>query len=93
MPYYRLSTTGEYLEAHYEHHFNGFLFGTIPVWKKLGWQPVAGSHLLLDFRNNHQYVEVTAGLEHIFKIGRVDFVAAFENNHKARTAIRISLGF
>jgi hypothetical protein len=93
MPYYRLSTTGEYLEAHYEHHFNGFLFGTIPVWKKLGWQPVAGSHLLLDFRNNHRYVEVTAGLEHIFKIGRVDFVAAFENNHKARTAIRVSLGF
>ncbi len=93
MPYYRLSTSGEYLEAHYEHHFNGFLFGTIPVWKKLGWQPVAGSHFLWDFRNNHQYVEVTAGLEHIFKIGRVDFIAAFENNHKARTAIRISLGF
>ena len=93
MPYYRLSTTGEYLEAHYEHHFNGFIFGTIPGWKKLGWQPVGGSHFLWDFRNNHQYVEVTAGLEHIFKIGRIDFVAAFENNHKARTAIRISLGF
>jgi len=93
MPYYRLSTTGEYLEAHYEHHFNGFIFGTVPLWKKLGWQPVAGAHFLWDFRNIHQYFEVTAGLEHIFKIGRIDFVAAFENNYKTRTAIRIGLGF
>lgn len=93
MPYYRLSTTGEYLEAHYEHHFNGFLFGTIPIWKKLGWQPVAGAHFLWDFPYNHEYLEITGGLEHIFKIGRIDFVAAFENNRKTRTAIRISLGF
>lgn len=97
MPYYRLSTINEYLEAHYEHHFNGFLFGTIPVWKKLGWQPVAGAHFLGVVERNGQsgtlYFEITAGLEHIFKIGRVDFVAAFENKHKTRTAIRLSMGF
>jgi hypothetical protein len=92
MGYYVNSTsTSWYAVAHVEHHFNGLLTNKIPFFKKLNWNLVAGTNLLyVNERNNH--VEVFAGLENIFKIFRIDFVAAYINGNRPQTAIRIGFG-
>jgi hypothetical protein len=76
LPYYGFSTTSNYVEAHYEQHFNGFLTNRIGLLRKLKWTLVAGGHYL-QHENIGNYGEITVGLENIFAIGRVDFVAAF----------------
>jgi hypothetical protein len=92
LPYYERSTNENFFEGHFEHHFNGFVFNKIPLLKKLGWQTVFGSHLLYT-KENKEYLEVTAGIEHIFKVGRIDFITAFQANEKTKTGFRISFGF
>ncbi len=104
LPYYNYSTTATYLEGHIEHHFNGFLLNTMPVLRKLKWQPVVGAHLLSTPSENpfrqrvdtdlFWYGEVTLGIEHIFKFGRVDYVLAYLPNSKVPTNhFRVSFGF
>lgn len=92
LPYYEYSTNEDFLEGHFEQHFNGFVLNKIPLLKKLGWQTVFGSHLLYT-KTNKEYLEITLGIEHIFKFGRVDFVSAFQANQKNTTGIRVSFGF
>lgn len=92
LPYYGYSTNGQYVEAHVEHHFNRFIFNKIPLLRKLGWQTVAGAHFLYSSTNSNYY-EVTAGIEHIFKVGRVDLVYSFEANKRPKPALRLSYGF
>ncbi|MFT7102682.1 MAG: hypothetical protein ACJAYA_001256, partial [Bacteroidia bacterium] len=72
LPYYSASTNEFYVQAHAEQHFNGFILNKIPLIKKLKWQIVGGVHYLYEptFGN---YWEVTAGIENIFQIIRVDF--------------------
>ena len=45
----------------------------------------------LDDKNNN-YVEAFVGLENIFKIFRVDFVAGYANGKKGLSGIRIGTG-
>ncbi len=91
-PYYANSTyAGFYSFGHLEHHFNGLLTNKIPFFKKLNWNLVGGSNAFYVNKNNN-YVEVFAGLENIFKILRVDFVAAYANGKQGRTGIRIGTG-
>ena len=90
--YYGNSTTANfYALAHVEHHFNGLITNKIPLFRKLNWHLVAGSNtFFVNETNNH--VEIFAGLENIFKIFRVDFVAAYINGKTPITGIRIGLG-
>ena len=91
-PYYANSTAADfYAIAHVEHHFNGLLTNKIPLFKKLNWNLVMGSNAFY-VNSNNNYAEVFAGLENIFKILRVDFVAAYENGRKGISGIRIGLG-
>ncbi|WP_161890082.1 DUF5686 and carboxypeptidase regulatory-like domain-containing protein [Pontibacter russatus] len=92
LDYYRYSTNNRYLEAHYEHHFNGFLFNKIPLFRKLKWQEV-GSLNYLHTQESRHYLELSVGIEHIFKIIRVDFVTSFQEGNKARTGITVGVGF
>ncbi|HSN60870.1 MAG TPA: DUF5686 family protein, partial [Ferruginibacter sp.] len=90
--FYGNSTTAStFGYGHIEHHFNGLLTNKIPLFKRLNWNLVAGSNAFYVNKNNN-HVEVFAGLENIFKIFRVDFVAAFENGKQGRTGIRIGAG-
>lgn len=90
--YYANSTIASfYALGHVEHHFNGLLTNKIPLFKRLNWNLVGGSNAFYVNKNNN-YVEVFAGLENIFKIFRVDFVAAYENGKKGLTGIRIGTG-
>lgn len=79
LPYYSASTSEYYVQAHAEQHFNGFIFNKIPLIKKLKWQAVGGFHYLFEPTFGH-YWEVTVGIENIFRIIRVDFVAPFRSS-------------
>jgi hypothetical protein len=90
--YYANSTAANfYAIAHVEHHLNGLLTNKIPGLKKLGWNFVAGSNAFY-VNHNSNYAEAFLGLENIFKVLRVDFVAAYENGKRGTTGIRIGLG-
>jgi hypothetical protein len=92
LDYYRHSTNDTYVKAHYEHHFNGFLTNSIPFIKKLKWQLVAGANYLYTNRLGH-YIEFGAGIEHIFKILRVDYYLGAQEGQKLNSGLRIGFGF
>jgi hypothetical protein len=90
LPYYQYSTTESYLEGHYEHHFNGFLFNKIPIFRKLKFQEVLGGHLLIT--DAITYAEVTLGIENILKVGRIDFATSFQHDGDINKGIRVRIG-
>lgn len=92
LDYYRYSTSSSYLEGHFEHHFNGFIFNKIPLFRRLKWQEVAGLHYL-NTKASENYLELNLGIEHIFKVVRIDFVTSFQENQKVHTGFRVGLGF
>ncbi|WP_424963259.1 DUF5686 and carboxypeptidase regulatory-like domain-containing protein [Ekhidna sp.] len=92
LPFYQFSTTKPYFEAHYEHHFNEFIFNKIPLVKKLNLQAVASANFLTN-ETIGNYVEVGAGIEHIFKFMRVDYYWAFRNSDFFGSGLRIGVGF
>jgi hypothetical protein len=90
--YYANSTIENFYSfGHAEHHFNGLFTNKIPLFRKLNWNLVAGSNALYVNKNNN-YVEVFGGLENIFKIFRVDFVAGYDQKNKVTTGIRLGGG-
>jgi len=91
-PYYRYSTAARfYMLAHAEHHFNGLLTNKIPFLNKLKWNLVAGTNTFY-VNNNNYYVEAFAGLENIFKLFRIDFVAAWQPGPGNTYGVRMGLG-
>ena len=75
LPPYARATSGDHFEAHLEHHFNGFVINKIPGIRKTRVQLVSGGHAL--WTDAGWYGEWTIGLEHIFKVFRVDFAAGW----------------
>lgn len=92
LPYYSASTNSYFVEAHVEQHFNGFILNKIPVVKKLKLQVVGGFHYLYEPTFGH-YWEATVGIENIFKLIRVDFVAPFRESGVQDFTFRFQLGF
>ena len=89
-PYYANSTIEKlYAWGHAEHHFNGLLTNKIPLFRRLNWNLVAGANAFY-VNSNNSYVEAFAGLENIFKVLRVDFVAAYINGQRGTTGIPVS---
>lgn len=92
LPYYAASSNEYYVQAHVEHHFNGFILNKIPLIKKLKWQVVGGIHYLYEPTYGH-YWESTVGIENIFQIIRVDFVAPFRAREVQPFTFRFQIGF
>lgn len=92
LPYYTFSTKDKYLEAHFEHHFNEFIFNKIPFIKKLNLQAV-GSLNYLHTETIGNYMEVGAGIEHIFKFMRIDYWWAFRDGNSFANGFRFGVGF
>ncbi len=92
LPFYQFSTTKPFFEAHYEHHFNEFIFNKIPLVKKLNFQAVATANFLTT-ETIGNYFEVGAGIEHIFKFMRVDYYWALRNGEFFGSGFRIGVGF
>jgi len=92
LPYYQASTQDRYFKAHWEHHFNGFIWNKLPLLKKLKWQSLFLANYLSTpaFEN---YWEIGVGLEHIFKIMRVDYLWSFQENAPITQGLRIGIGF
>lgn len=64
LPYYQFSTTDNYFTAHWQHHFDGFILGKIPLIRKLGFKEVAR----VAYLNTPQlgnYAELGVGLDNI----------------------------
>jgi hypothetical protein len=91
LDYFQFSTRHSYFEGHFNHHFNGFIFNKIPLLKALKWQEVFSLNYLQTAQSG-PYLELGAGIEHIFKIGRVDFFTSLQRNEPNRSGIRIGLG-
>ncbi|WP_242923771.1 DUF5686 and carboxypeptidase regulatory-like domain-containing protein [Pontibacter liquoris] len=92
LDYYRYSTSHSYLEGHYEHHFNGFVFNKIPLFRRLKWQEVVSLNYL-NTRASGNYLELGLGIEHIFKVMRIDFITSFQEGNRARTGLMVGVGF
>ncbi|AKQ46883.1 hypothetical protein TH63_16575 [Rufibacter radiotolerans] len=92
LDYYRYSTQKTFFEGHYSHHFNGFILNKLPLVRKLKWQEVGSVNYLHTQASGH-YLEVGVGLEHLFKIFRVDFVTGFQEREKVSSGIRVGFGF
>lgn len=91
-PYYAYSNIASlYGEANIEHHFNGLLTNKIPLLNKLKWNLVAGSNAFY-VNQNQYYAEAFVGIENIFKLLRVDFVAGYQPVLKTTYGVRIGLG-
>lgn len=87
--YYQFSTASSFFtELHFEHHANGLITNKIPLLKQLNWNLVEGTNALY-INPQTKYAEVFAGLENIFKIFRVDFVAGFQNGYRPRYTYRV----
>jgi len=92
LDYYFYSTTDYYLNAHYEHHFNGFIFNKFPLLRKLKLQAVAGINYLYT-EESRNYWELGFGIEHIFKVARVDIFTSFQDGSHLDTGFRLGFGF
>ncbi len=80
----------QYIEAYWQHHFNGLFFNRIPVVKQLGLRGVVGLNMAygtLSDKNKHfninnsftvmedvPYLESDIGIENILDIIRIDFL-------------------
>ena len=79
------------VEGHLEHHFNGLFTNKIPMFKKWNWFLVAGGNAYFINANDH-YQEWFVGLENIFKIFRVDWVAAFQQGKYQGSSVVFGAG-
>ena len=90
LDYYLFSTRDKYFSGHLEHHFNGFLFNKIPLLRKLKLQGVVSMHYL-KIPELDSYMELGFGIEHIFKVVRVDWFTSVLDVQ--RNGVRIGIGF
>ncbi len=87
MNYYEFASD-QYLSLYLEHHFQGFFLNRFPLLRRLKWREVATAKYLIGSISNENkqvlqfpvglgevskpYMEVSAGVENIFKVIRVD---------------------
>ncbi len=90
LDYYLYSTRDHYFQAHYEHHFNGFIINKIPLLRKTKIQTVLSVNYL---RTSDSYWELGLGLEHIFKILRIDFYQSWIEDAQQKQGFRFGIGF
>ena len=92
LDYYRYSTTKTYFQGHYEHHFNGFIFNKIPLLRKSKIQAVTVFNYLHTPEIDN-YWEFGIGIEHIFKVLRIDYYNSWLSGQHQRSGFRFGIGF
>ena len=92
LDYYLYSTAKTYYRGHYEHHFNGFIINKIPLLRKTRIQAVAAANYLHTSVAGN-YWELGIGLEHIFKVLRVDYYHSWLEGSHQRSGVRFGIGF
>lgn len=95
LPYYLASTDNSFVSGHFQWHTEGFLFRQLPLFKQLKMEPVFSSNYLYTENIGH-YVELAAGVEHLFKIIRIDAAFTpyqFTNYPSEKFKLLIGFGF
>lgn len=91
LPYYKFSTNGTYLEAHYTHNFNRWLFSKLPLLKKTKLSEEFSFHLLSnDFQK--PYMEISVGASNIFNVLSMNYTLGFQNGERPYHGITLSFG-
>lgn len=95
LPYYEFSTKENYLEAHLEHNFEGWILGRIPGVNYLNANLVLGAHLLSSEKRK-PYSEYSVGLDNLgfgkFKFFRLDYAFSFyDGNNTGRFIIGLKI--
>ncbi|OYQ36321.1 hypothetical protein CHU92_09885 [Flavobacterium cyanobacteriorum] len=82
LPYYTHSTNEQYVEAHAEHNFKGFITNKLPLLNKLNYNLVAGYHVL-GIPERNPYMEFTIGFDNVgwgkFRFLRIDYIRSYES--------------
>lgn len=92
LDYYQFSTAGSWIGLHADHHFNGFIINKIPFIRKSKAQVVATMKYLHTSASGN-YIEYGVGLEHLFKVLRVDFYGGIQDGASYGHGFRVGLGF
>jgi hypothetical protein len=90
LDFYQYSTTQEYVEAHFEHNFAGFLLNKVPLLRKLKLEEIVGFNYLTE-PGKKNYKEFYFGVER-FGFG-VSYGYAYNGNNKVEQGFRIAFGF
>jgi hypothetical protein len=80
----------QFVQAFWQHHFNGLVFNRIPLLKKWNWREVVGLNMVYgtlskqnkNFNSNNNftvmddvpYFEADLGIENILNLIRIDFM-------------------
>jgi oligopeptidase B len=85
-----ISSNQRYLQAHYEHHFNGFLINKIPLLRRTKFQAVGGANYLYN-PNLGNYYEAFVGIENILKVLRIDWATSFSEETRLQSGFRVGI--
>lgn len=85
LPYYEMSTTRNYAEAHMEHDFKGWVLGKLPLINTLNYNLVIGAHQLIR-EDRSPYTEFSIGLDNLgigkFRFLRLDYVTSLYRGNR-----------
>jgi hypothetical protein len=90
LDYYRFSTYTEYIEAHLEHNFSGFITNKIPGIRKLKLQEIVDFNYL-STPQLHNYYELGFGLQYLNF--RVMYGTSFNSGSNIKQGIRLGVSF
>jgi hypothetical protein len=94
LPYYSHSTNDKYIEAHYQHHFRGFILDKIPLVRLLKWNVAAGANFLYT-PDRGKYAELYVGVENIginfLRFLRADLIFNFNDDGFIKSDYMIGL--
>jgi len=89
LPYYRFSNTNPFVEFHFEHNFQGFIFNKFPLLRKLKLDEIAGvNYLTTD--NLPQYYEIFAGISKLDLV-RLEVVGSYTKELGYMRGIRVGI--
>ncbi len=90
--YYDMSTKQAFAEAHFEHHFNGFLLSKIGLLRKTQAHTYFGMNYLHNF-TRQQFAEFFIGFDNIHNIMRMEFAAGLNNFNKLQPTFLVGIDF
>ncbi|TCC94508.1 carboxypeptidase-like regulatory domain-containing protein [Pedobacter frigiditerrae] len=90
LDFYQYSTSKQYIEAHFEHNFAGFIVNKIPLLRKLKLEEIVGFNYLTE-PGKKNYKEFYFGVER-FGFG-VSYGYSYNGNYKVDQGFRIAFGF
>ena len=90
LSYYSFSTNDAYLELHAQHRFLGVLTAKVPLVNRLHLGEVVGFNAIYT-SGKRNYQEVFLGVDNLFKVFRVDFVASYKVGEKLVPQVRIGV--